>query len=129
MKVREDIDYKNLSLFENHLVHELHRLSSKDFIKKYRNIDTWCKSYEEKALLSGILQLVSGVASNFKYDGFILPYLDFLDYKDEELTDSDLTQLYEKAIPSFRDCGILYNEFGDFADGTTLLIHTDEGRF
>lgn len=128
MKVREDIDYKNLSLFENHLVHELHRLSNKEFIEKYRNIDRWCELYEEKALLSGILQLVSGVASNFKYDGFILSYLDFLDYKDGELSDSDLAELYEKAIPSFRDCGILYNEFGGFADGTTLLLHISEER-
>ena len=65
-----------------------------------------------------VLLEYSGVASDFNYDGFILPYLDFLDYKDEELSDEDLSQLYEKAIPSFRDCGILYNEFGGFADGT-----------
>lgn len=118
MKIREDINYENLSLFENHLVHELHRLSDKEFTEKYKDINKWCSLYEEKALLSGVLKLVSGVASEFNYDGFILPYLDFLDYKDEELSDEDLNQLYEKAIPSFRDYGILYNEFGGFADGT-----------
>lgn len=118
MKVREDVDYENLSLFENHLVHELHRLSDKEFIEKYKDINKWCSLYEEKALLSGILQLVSGVASDFNYDGFILPYLNFLDYKDDDLSDEDLNMLYEKAIPSFRDCGVLYNEFGGFADGT-----------
>lgn len=118
MKVREDIDYKNLSLFENHLVHELHRLSDEEFVEKYKNVNNLCSLYEEKALLSGILQLVSGVASGFKYDGFILPYLDFLDYKDDELSNEDLNMLYEKAIPSFRDCGVLYNEFGGFAGGT-----------
>lgn len=118
MKVREDVDYENLSLFENHLVHELHRLSDKEFIEKYKDINKWCSLYEEKALLSGILQLVSGVASDFNYDGFILPYLDFLDYKDDDLSDEDLNMLYEKAIPSFRDCDVLYNEFGGFADGT-----------
>lgn len=118
MKIREDIDYESLSLFENHLVHELHRLSDEEFIEKYKNVNNLCSLYEEKALLSGILQLVSGVASGFNYDGFILSYLDFLDYKDGELSDSDLAELYKKAIPSFRDCGILYNEFGGFADGT-----------
>lgn len=118
MKIREDIDYKNLSLFENHLVHELHRLSDEEFVEKYKNVNNLCSLYEEKALLSGILQLVSGVASGFKYDGFILPYLDFLDYKDGDLSDEDLSMLYERAIPSFRDCGVLYNEFGGFADGT-----------
>lgn len=118
MKIREDIDYESLSLFENHLVHELHRLSDEEFVEKYKNVNNLCSLYEEKALLSGILQLVSGVASGFKYDGFILPYLDFLDYKDDELSDEDLNMLYEKAIPSFRDCGVLYNEFGGFADGT-----------
>lgn len=118
MKIREDIDYESLSLFENHLVHELHRLSDEEFVEKYKNVNNLCSLYEEKALLSGILQLVSGVASGFKYDGFILPYLDFLDYKDDELSDENLNMLYEKAIPSFRDCGVLYNEFGGFADGT-----------
>lgn len=118
MKIREDIDYESLSLFENHLVHELHRFSDEEFVEKYKNVNNLCSLYEEKALLSGILQLVSGVASGFKYDGFILPYLDFLDYKDDELSDEDLNMLYEKAIPSFRDCGVLYNEFGGFADGT-----------
>lgn len=118
MKIREDIDYESLSLFENHLVHELHRLSDEEFVEKYKNVNNLCSLYEEKALLSGILQLVSGVASGFKYDGFILPYLDFLDYKDDELSNEDLNMLYEKAIPSFRDCGVLYNEFGGFADGT-----------
>lgn len=118
MKIREDVDYESLSLFENHLVHELHRLSDKEFVEKYKNVNNLCSLYEEKALLSGILQLVSGVASGFNYDGFILPYLDFLDYKDDDLSDEDLNMLYEKAIPSFRDCGVLYNEFGGFADGT-----------
>lgn len=39
MKIRTDVDYKELSLFENHLVHELHRLSDMDFVEKYKNIN------------------------------------------------------------------------------------------
>lgn len=67
MKVREDIDYENLSLFENHLVRELHRLSDEEFVEKYKDVENLCSLYEEKALLSGILQLISGVASVLLY--------------------------------------------------------------
>lgn len=118
MKIRTNVDYKELSLFENHLVHELHRLSDAEFIKKYKNINEWCKSYEERALLTGVLQMVTRSTSAFKVDGYVLSYLDFLDYEDGELTDEDLEQLYDKAIPYFRGCGVLYSEFGGFADGT-----------
>ena len=118
MKIRTDVDYNFLRLFEGHLTHELHRLSDDEFVKKYKNVDEWCKSYEEKALLTGILQMITKNTYSFEVDGYILPYLDFLDYEDDELTDEDLEQLYDKAIPYFRNCGVLYSEFGGFADGT-----------
>lgn len=42
-------------------MHELHRLSDEEFVEKYKDAENLCSLYEEKALLSGILQLISGV--------------------------------------------------------------------
>lgn len=114
MQIKTDIDYEDFSLFESYLTHELNRLSVEEFTAKFKEFK--CANYEQRALLASVLNYINGVVIIvFKPSYYILEQLDYLDYLDDDL---NLNNLIESSIPAFRDCGILYNKFGGFADGS-----------
>lgn len=119
--IRTDVDYDEFLFFESHLTHELHRMSEEEFIEKYGDLDEWCDTYEKRALLASILRYVGYKGElEFTPKGIILDYLDYYIYKEEEeeLSEDYLKECYENSIEEFRQNGILYEEFGGFADGT-----------
>lgn len=117
--VKTDVDYDELIFFESSLTHELHRMTESDFIEKYKEIDNWTHNEDERALLSAILNYV-GYTVEYTPKYFILDYLDYDDFIDEEgnFTEETLKTAYDESIDAFRKCGLLYKEFGGFADGT-----------
>ena len=107
--IKTDVNYKDLNFFESVLTHDLHRLTDNDFVS----------NEEEKALLSAVLNYV-GYAVDYEPKQYILDYVDYFDFvdEDEEFTEETLEKAYDEAIYAFRRCGLLYKEFGGFADGT-----------
>lgn len=117
--IKTDVNYKDLNFFESVLTHDLHRLTDNDFIEKYKDINDFVSNEEEKALLCAVLNYV-GYAVDYEPKQYILDYGDYFDFvdEDEEFAEETLEKAYDEAIDAFRRCGLLYKEFGGFADGT-----------
>ena len=115
--IKTDVDYTKLCFFESHLTHELRRLGKQGFIDYYKNYETFNEL--EKALLMGYLEYLGYICEvdyNIKY--LVLEPYSYLDFKDGDFSQSDLEDLYNSSLDSFKKYGFLFIEIGGFADGT-----------
>lgn len=116
--IKTDVNYTELCFFESHLTHELKRLGKQGFIDSYKNYRIYT-DFEKRALLMGYLEYLGYICED-KYDikYFILEPYSYLDFKDGDFLQSDLEDLYNSSLDSFKKYGFLFTEIGGFADGT-----------
>lgn len=120
-----DVDYGEIGLLYNHLMHEVKRMSTEEFVEKYeRELENLASNDYEWNMGVAIVKIISGGKTRLeprKLDKFIAsPYFYycyqnfdvFEDYEKEEVT-QELAESYDNALKEFRDCYILYDKLDE----------------
>lgn len=121
-----DVDYEGLGLLQNHLMHEVKRMSSGEFVKKYTgSLEDIANNVYEYNLGVGILKKISGGSCSLEprpLEKYVIDPRIAGDYVDEydELTEEDKAEILQDMneailnfVPEFKMCGILYTSFDE----------------
>ena len=124
--IATDVDYEGLGLLQNHLMHEVKRMSPKEFVEKYTSsLGDLANNVYEYNLGVGILKKISGGSCSLEprpLEKYVIDPRIAGDYIDEydELTEEDKTEILQDMndaipdfIPEFKMCGILYTSFDE----------------
>jgi hypothetical protein len=111
------VNYDELCFIESHLMHEVKRRGTSNFVKVYGdNIEDFKRDWS-KIKFCFLLALLEHLDSNFKYDcnvkldKYILDSRDFIFVDlDNDLTDANIS--FKKALPSFLKRGFVFSELG-----------------
>ncbi len=112
--VNMEVDYKNLNLFESHLMHEVKRKGVFGFIEEYeKNIKEFHEAWDEVKFCF-LLALLGCFDKSFSYpeevrmDKCILDPYDHGEYVEfgEKIY---VQELYDKSLKPFRDRGFLFD--------------------
>ena len=112
------VNYNELCFIESHLMHEVKRRGTSNFVKVYGdNIEDFRRDWS-KINFCFLLALLEHLDSNFKYDSsikldkYVLSPFDFGDLSDfgDEL---DLVLIYNDSLDSFKNRGFLYSNLGE----------------
>lgn len=121
-----DVDYCELGFLQNHMMHEVNRMSTEEFVQEYeKKLEEIAENNYEYNLGVGILKKISGGSCSLeprsleKYvvDARIVGYYverggDVCkDIKDEVL--QDMNDSIQDFVPELKRCGILFISFDE----------------
>lgn len=118
--VKKDVNYDDFMFLIRHLVHELKRLGADGFIAKYDGFLEDDVPYEQKAFVCGMFRHLGYIGElDFTPDCLVLMYGEWWDYSDNDFSLKELIDLYNNALPAFKQYGVMYVKTDTFADGTS----------
>lgn len=121
-----DVDYDSLCLLQNHLMHDVKRLSVEDFVSKYtQEINEYANNDYEYNLVVAILMKVEGNLCKLKpkkLERYVADPRIVMDYvllggnvdsEDMKEIQDTLDEYVDKYVYEFEKCGLLYFSFDE----------------
>lgn len=121
-----DVNYRELGFLQNHLMHEVKRMSVEEFVTKYESqINDIVENDYEYNMVVAVLKKVGGELCTLepkKLERYVADPRIVIDYvkMNGDVSEEDITEIQEtlneyadKYVPEFENCGLLLYSFDD----------------